>query len=106
MQDDRNDRFGTPESAFAAAAQSHGPDNPFVRLGMYVPTRREVAELPADDLMFILDTWMWESPTELIPTADQIRQVREVLERRPDRKAEEVRALIHLCDHYLPQESP
>lgn len=101
MHHDPNDRFGMPESAFRAAAKSHGRDNPTVRIGMYVPTRREVAELPADDLMFILDFWFGESPTELIPSLDQIRQVREVLVQRPDNEAKDVRALIGLCDQYL-----
>ena len=101
MQDNPSDRFGMPESAFRAAAQSHGRDNPTLRIGMYVPTRREVADLPADDLTFILDAWMWESPTELIPSLRQIREVRDVLVQRADRAAEEVRALIDLCDQYL-----
>jgi len=107
MHHDPNDRFGMPESAFGSAAQSHGRDNPTLRIGMYVPTRREVAELPADDLMYIMDAWMWESPTELIPSLDQIRQVREVLVQRPDREAKDIRALIDLCDRYLGRtESP
>lgn len=37
-----DDRFGMPESAFQAARESHGLDNPVIRMGMYVPTREEV----------------------------------------------------------------
>lgn len=42
---DEDDRFGIPESAFQAALDSQGRDNPVFRLGMYVP-RREVATMP------------------------------------------------------------
>ena len=41
MTYDPEDRFGMPESALRAAAESHGADNPMTRLGMYVPTRGE-----------------------------------------------------------------
>lgn len=90
-----------PESALRAAAESHGADNPMTRLGMYVPTRGEVATRAADDLLYILDFWFGESPTELIPTSDQIRQVREVLLQRRDADAKGVRDLVDLCDQYL-----
>ncbi len=88
MRED-NDRFGTPDGAFEAARASHGADNPILRVGMYVPTRAEVATRPADELSWVLECWMWESPAELIPSYAQIR---------------EVRALIAMCDDYLDSE--
>jgi hypothetical protein len=39
VDQDPGDRFGMPENAFEAARESHGADNPFIRMGMYVPTR-------------------------------------------------------------------
>jgi hypothetical protein len=54
-----SDRFNTPDQAFADAQASHGEDNPFMRMGRYVPTRHEVATLPIEDLAFILDLWMY-----------------------------------------------
>lgn len=105
MPHDPDDRFGMPESAVAAAQASHGLGNPVMRMGMYVPTRREVASLPADDLMFILDCWLYESPTELIPSRAQVRHVREVLMQRPDCGAGAIRELIGLCDACLEPKS-
>jgi len=101
MPRDTDDRFGMPESAFVAARASHGIGNPVTRVGVSVPTRREVGTLAADDLMFILDCWFYECPVELIPSNDQVRQVREVLAKRPDSSAEGIRKLIELCDAYL-----
>lgn len=95
-----DDRFGTGE-AFRRATENHGPNNPIVRLGMYVPTREEVATRPISELADILDMWMFESPTEMIPTHAQIREVREILAARPDASEPESRALIALCDDYL-----
>lgn len=101
MEHDPKDRFGTPEEAFHGAVESHGRNNPVVRIGMYVPTRHQVATLAADDLVSILDRWFFESPTELIPSMEQVRQVREVLTQRPDRRSEAVRELIELCDAWF-----
>jgi hypothetical protein len=97
---DEKDRFGTDE-AFRAAVDSHGVDNPTVRMGMYVPTREEVATLPIDDLAVILDLWMWESPTELIPTNEQIAEVRAIIAARADAHLTAAAALIAECDRYL-----
>jgi hypothetical protein len=68
---------------------------------MYVPTRHEVATLPVDRLSFILDFWMWESPSELIPNDAQIGEVRAILETRPDAEDAEMRTLIAQCDDFL-----
>lgn len=94
------DRFGTDE-AFRAAVESHGVHNPIVRMGMYVPTREEVATLPISKLADVLDMWMWESPTELIPTAEQIAEVRAILAARGDANLPDMVSLIAECDRYL-----
>lgn len=96
-----DDRFGMPDSAFVAAWQSHGLDNPVFRMGMYVPTRREVASMPASELYAIVVDWMWESPSELIPNNTQIAELRAILLARPDANDPEVLHLIAECDAYL-----
>ena len=100
---DIDDRFGS-DRALRAAMASHGADNPMVRMGMYVPTRGEVASLPPDELSILLDLWIWESPTELISSYAQIREVRETLATRSDAHQPEVRALIAVCDDYVDSE--
>lgn len=96
-----DDRFGVPDSAFPLAAENYGRDNPVRRIGMYVPTRQEVAALAPDDLAAVLDLWMGESPAELIPSYDQIRHVRSILASRPDAKTPAVQAIIAECERYL-----
>ena len=96
-----NDRFGIPDSALRAALESHGKDNPCIRAGMYVPTREEVATMPAAEISEVLDLWMWESPTELIPSRTQIAEVRSILVARPDAQSPELEALIVACSEYL-----
>lgn len=101
MTEDEHDRFGMPQSAFEAALDSHGRNNPVFRVGMYVPTRGEVAKLPADDLRHILIDWMWESPSELIPNNEQISAVRAVLAKRADANEPGILQLMAECDAYL-----
>ena len=98
---DLDDRFRMPESAFEAAFDSHGRNNPSIRNGMYVPTRREVAEMPPGQLFSILIDWMWESPSELIPNNTQILAVREILAMRADAKSPHLLRLINECDCYM-----
>lgn len=98
---DIDDRFGMPESAFRAARESHGAGNPAFRFGMYVPTRREVSEEPPDWLYSVLIDWMWESPSELIPSDAQITEVKAVLLGRADATDAAVMRLIAECDDYL-----
>ena len=98
---DPDDRFGMPASAFKAARESHGVNSPVFRVGMYVPTRREVATLPATQLLPIVIDWMWESASELIPNNDQIAQLRAILLARTDATEPEVRELIVACEDYL-----
>lgn len=53
------------------------------------------------DLVTVLDLWIWESPAELIPSYDQIRQVRSILASRPDAETPAIQAIIAECDRYL-----
>lgn len=96
MQDD--DRFGVPLEALAAAQRAHG-SSPALRIGSYVPTRAEVRSLPRAQLRSLLLDWLWESPTELIPTDEQIGQVKSELEARTD--ASEFLDLIDECRRYI-----
>jgi len=98
---DPDDRFGMPESAFKAARESHGLNSPAFRMGMYVPTRHEVATLPATQLSQIVIDWMWESPSELIPDNAKIGALRDILMARFDAGLPEVQQLIAECDDYL-----
>lgn len=96
-----HDRFGIPDSAFDTALDGHGRDSPVFRVGMDVPMRAEVASLPMEDLRPLLIDWMWESPTELIPSNEQITNVIAMLRERPDANDDEVLALISTCEVYL-----
>lgn len=66
-----------------------------------MPTRQEVATLAPDDLDAVLDLSMWESPAKLIPSYDQIRQVRPILASRPDAETPAIQAIIATCDRFL-----
>jgi hypothetical protein len=96
-----SDRFGMPQSAFDAARESHGVNNPTIRCGMNVPTRHEVATLPIEELSSIIIDWMWESPSQLIPSNDQIEEVKAVLTNRSDVETDQAAGLIAECDAYL-----
>jgi hypothetical protein len=96
--DQDDDRFGIPKSAFLAAQASHG-NAQIVRCGMYVPTRFEVGSMPVEALRSILTEWMWESPSELIPTNEQISEVITILEARQD--AVDVAGLVEECLKYI-----
>jgi hypothetical protein len=93
-----DDRFGMPESAMRAAAASHAAAIS-TRVGTFIPTRRDVATLPPADVRRVLIDWMHESPSELIPSADQIRQVEAILAARTD--ACELASLIEECREYV-----
>ena len=98
MTNNDQDRFGVPESAFAAAQKAHG-NAPTVRCGVYVPTRAEVRSMAPEALRPILIDWLHESPSELIPSTAQISQVKAILEARPD--AAELAGLIEECRAYI-----
>lgn len=95
-KDQNEDRFGTPESALQAAWEAH---RHVLRTGLYVPTRAEVATWPVKKLTSVLIDWMWESPSELIPSHYQITAVVEVLESRDD--VDDIRELIAACREFL-----
>lgn len=95
-KDQDEDRFGIPESALHAAWEAH---RHVLRTGLYVPTRAEVTTWPAKKLTSVLIDWMWESPSELILSRDQIAAVVEVLESRDD--ADDMRELIAACREFL-----
>lgn len=99
--EDRNDRFGMPESAFRAARESHGLGNPTIRSGMYVPTRREVADGAPSWLYPVLIDWFWECPSELIPSDEQIQEVKAILTARPDVSDPVIASLLTECDDVL-----
>lgn len=79
MYRDQEERFGMPESAFAAAFEANGLD----RDGMYVPTRTEVATVEPRMLRLWLSGWIFESTAELIPSDEMVRAVLKVLKGRP-----------------------
>lgn len=101
MTNDPEDRFGMPESAFRVAIESHGLGNPTIRVGMYVPNRREVAEMEPDLLHPVLIDWMWECPSELIPNNEQISAVKQLLLARPDAETDAIRSIVAACDDFL-----
>jgi hypothetical protein len=54
----------------------------------------EVAEEPIDVVVSWVVDWWWESPTELIPSDAQVREVIKVLKSRPDAHDPRIRELI------------
>ena len=67
-------------------------------MGMYVPTKREVATLPPLDLYQIVIDWIWDSPSELIPNDAQIAELRTILSERQDADDQTIMSLIGECD--------
>ncbi|MBU6436235.1 MAG: hypothetical protein KGJ44_01635 [Betaproteobacteria bacterium] len=65
----------------------------------FLHTRGEVRSLSAPTLRQVLIEWMWESPSELIPTYARIGQVVVELAARPD--ADELAGLIDTCRQYM-----
>lgn len=96
--DEEDDRFGVPNDAFTAAGKAHGNAHT-MRCGVYVPTRREVRSMSPEELRPLLVDWLWESPSQLIPTSEQVSQVKALLETRPD--AAMLVALIEECRLYI-----
>ena len=92
------DRFGMSEAAFDSARLAQKGIN---RAGMFVPTRLMVRTMSLNDLDVALDLWMYESPAELIPSNEQIREVIYELHRRPDHLNPEVCAIIKRCEAYI-----
>jgi hypothetical protein len=94
------DRFGMPEeNIFAARKWMDKKRKNKYPIHIYVPTRKEVATLPPDELKPILVGWMCHSPTEIIPSRTQIEEVRTALLCRND--ADRLADLIKMCSHYI-----
>lgn len=96
MKNTAEDRFGVPESVLRAVREIH---RGVLRSGLFVPTRSEVATMPPDSLSPIILDWLWESPSMLIPTNDQIEEVLAIIESRPN--ADEFTKLISECRQYV-----
>lgn len=86
-----DDRFAVSPEAIRAAVERH---RGILRAGLYVPTRAEVLTMPIRWVADVLIDWVWESPSELIPSDEQVAAVIAALEARPDAATDEVRRLI------------
>lgn len=86
-----DDRFGIADSAIIEVIEEH---RGIVRAGCYVPTRREVASKDAAWLAGVLIDWWWESPTALMPTWGQVREVLAILHNRMDIDSPEIQQII------------
>lgn len=93
MPDDQNphDRFGVPDQLISHIIRAH---RGIIRDGCYVPTRQEVATLKPWPLAWMLLGWWWESPSELIPTDEQVAACVEILQARPDAQSRAIQDLI------------
>lgn len=88
---DPNDRFGIPTQRIIDVMNDH---RGLIRDGCYVPTRHEVATWSAELLWWHLLGWWWESPSELIPTDEQIAACVDVLRGRPDADSKGIKDII------------
>jgi hypothetical protein len=93
------DRFGVPAENIQAA-ERRGMDHKRQRtpVNLRVPTRKEVRQLPAEELKPLLIGWMEHSPIEIVPSRGQIQLVIEVLLDRPD--AADMAPLVSMCRNY------
>src|SRR5689334_19902865 len=91
---DDEDRFGiTPELIRKVLEEHRG----LIRVGCYVPTRKEVATGDPAWLTNILNDWWWESPTALMPTYGQVNEVIAILRARADADSEDIQRIIALA---------
>lgn len=81
MTNDNDDRFGVPEARIVEVIRKH---RGIIRAGCYVPTRREVATASPERVHGWLLDWWWESPSELIPTDEQVAAAVAILKARTD----------------------
>jgi hypothetical protein len=63
-------------------------------IGCHIPSRLQVATMPARRLRPILDRWLWDTVNPM-PSTDQVLEVEEILLARPD--AEDFSVLISEC---------
>lgn len=92
---DDYERFGVSIELMRKVREHH---RGIIRLGCYVPTRTEVSTGDPAALEVVLHDWWWESPTELIPTDDQVKQVLDLLRARPDAASPTIQRIIALAD--------
>jgi hypothetical protein len=85
------DRFGITEEEILAVIRKHAG---LIRSGCYVPTRAEVAAKEPEWLYSVLVDWWWESPTELIPTDEQVNEVVQILRSRSDAQSDAIQKII------------
>ncbi|WP_449425551.1 hypothetical protein [Rhodanobacter lindaniclasticus] len=90
-----------PETGYCdPAMQDHGGNG-------YCPSedgclgQHEAATLPAAKTSLIVVDRMWENPSELIPSNNQISKLRAMLPTRPDAAAPELRKTIVAREDYL-----
>jgi hypothetical protein len=93
-----NKRFGIPEEILRKVVRSNSG---LIRSGVYVPTEQEVRELDSTILRNILIEWLYECPSELIPTDDQVEQVIAILKSRDDTDNKLVTEMIFDCNAVL-----
>lgn len=100
-QDDA--RFGMhPDQLNAAMASSAvAAAKGIVRMGMYVPTRFEVRTWPALPLSYMLDLWLYDCPSEIIPSDNQVREIIFELERRPDKDEQIILNIVEFLNEYI-----
>ncbi|WP_211475083.1 hypothetical protein [Collimonas humicola] len=92
------DRFGIPGENIRAAEEAV-KRLPLHELHSYVPTRKEVATLAANEITEMLTGWMCRSPIEIVPSRSQIIEVKTVLLNRPD--VPELSGLVMMCERYI-----
>lgn len=98
MQEDFK-RFGIPDENIEAAQKWARKHRKKYEYHIQVPTRKEVLNLPINQLTPLLVGWMVHSPIEIVPSRIQIEQVIELLQKRGDR--EDARKLLDMCRHYV-----
>lgn len=89
---DPNDRFGVPDQLIKNIIKAHAGG--ILHAGCYVPTRHQVATLKPWPLVWMILGWWWESPSELIPTDEQVAACVEILRARPDADSRAIQDLI------------
>jgi len=94
---DNSPFFGIPEENIEAAKQRSKASKQ--KLHADVPTRKQIATLPAAELKAALINWMEHSATEIIPSRAQIALVKEVLSERAD--AAQLGPIISMCTYYI-----
>jgi hypothetical protein len=88
---EEDDRFGVPPELIRQLLEEH---RGLIRMGCYVPTKREVATADPARLEVVLSDWFWESPEAIIPTYRQVQDVLAILRARADAGSEAIQRII------------